>query len=296
MPDIHRRATLGLMTAQTVSAGMPAGDAMARPTTPPATPIFRPVRIRDFTIGEGRPGTIVSITGSNADEVVRQARRLGGRTDIDIVEYRLDHLHGGDDPATVTPTLEPVTAAISGKPLIVTFRTKAEGGEQEITPESFARLYETIAAHGKGDLFDIQLALMEHPAVTALKGQLQGKGLCVILSAHDFHKTPATETLLSLLRQQQRLGADICKIATMPQDFEDVMRLMQATWTMRRDFAERPLFTMAMGGIGALSRLGGEAFGSSLAVGSAGEASAPGQIDIGALHATTELLHKAIAS
>lgn len=48
----------------------------------------------------------------------------------------------------------------------------------------------------------------------------------------------------------QELGADISKIAVMPQSTEDVLTLLSATEEMRRCYADRPVLTMSMAGTG----------------------------------------------
>ena len=65
----------------------------------------------------------------------------------------------------------------------------------------------------------------------------------------------------------QELGADIPKIAVMPQNKQDVLTLLAATEEMNRNHADRPIITMSMAGTGVVSRLCGEVFGSALTFG-----------------------------
>ena len=60
----------------------------------------------------------------------------------------------------------------------------------------------------------------------------------------------------------QELGADIPKIAVMPQCKKDVLTLLEATREMAEEHADRPIITMSMAGTGLISRLCGEVFGS----------------------------------
>ena len=90
----------------------------------------------------------------------------------------------------------------------------------------------------------------------------------------------------------QELGADILKIAVMPQNSRDVLTLLSATEEMTRLYAERPLITMSMGGTGLISRLCGETFGSAVTFGAVGKTSAPGQIAADELAQVLELLHR----
>ena len=70
------------------------------------------------------------------------------------------------------------------------------------------------------------------------------------------------------------LGADICKIAVMPQSASDVLELLAATEERAR-VSDAPLITMSMGKLGAVSRVCGELVGSCLTFGMLESASAP---------------------
>jgi len=115
-------------------------------------------------------------------------------------------------------------------------------------------------------------------------------GAVVICSNHDFEKTPAREEILSRLMQMDTLGADILKIAVMPQSSADVLTLLGATEEMSRR-TQRPLITMSMSAKGTVSRLCGEVFGSCLTFGTVDKASAPGQISAVQLKEILKLLH-----
>ena len=116
----------------------------------------------------------------------------------------------------------------------------------------------------------------------------------VVASNHDFHKTPAQEEIVSRLCKMQELGADIPKIAVMPQNKKDVLTLLSASREMSEEHADRPIITMSMAGTGVISRLCGEVFGSALTFGAAGKASAPGQMGVEDLKTVLELLHKSL--
>ena len=49
------------------------------------------------------------------------------------------------------------------------------------------------------------------------------------MSNHDFFKTPSKEEIISRLCAMQEKGADIPKIAVMPQSKKDVLTLLSAT-------------------------------------------------------------------
>ena len=89
------------------------------------------------------------------------------------------------------------------------------------------------------------------------------------MSNHDFFKTPSKEEIISRLCAMQEKGADIPKIAVMPQSKKDVLTLLSATNEMVEEHANRPIITMSMAATGVISRLAGEVFGSCLTFGAA---------------------------
>ena len=118
------------------------------------------------------------------------------------------------------------------------------------------------------------------------------RGVKVVASSHDFEKTPNVGEMVDRLCRMQRAGADLLKIAVMPKDPGDVLTLLAATWQMRECYASQPVITMAMGGKGVISRMAGEIFGSALTFGSAGKASAPGQVKAEELKGVLRMLHE----
>ena len=112
------------------------------------------------------------------------------------------------------------------------------------------------------------------------------------MSNHDFFKTPSKEEIISRLCAMQEKGADIPKIAVMPQSKKDVLTLLSATNEMVEEHADRPIITMSMAGTGLISRLCGEVFGSALTFGAAKKASAPGQAAVNDLNNMLQFLHE----
>ena len=116
-------------------------------------------------------------------------------------------------------------------------------------------------------------------------------GVKVIASNHDFQKTPPKEEIVSRLCFMQECGADIVKIAVMPQSKKDVLTLLLATEEMVREHAKCPVVTMSMSEVGVVSRICGEAFGSALTFGAVKKASAPGQLGAEELRMVLKILH-----
>jgi 3-dehydroquinate dehydratase-1 len=86
---------------------------------------------------------------------------------------------------------------------------------------------------------------------------------------------------------------DIPKLAVMPRRAADVAALLAATAEAKERLGDRPIVTMSMSGIGAVSRFAGETFGSALTFGSVKATSAPGQIPVEKLRIVLDIAHGA---
>ena len=178
-------------------------------------------------------------------------------------------------------------------PCSATSRTKKEGGEKAIDTKDYKELNLRAAKTGYVDFIDVEIFTGDDVVREIIDGA-HAAGVRVIASNHDFFKTPAKSDIIYRLRKMQDMGADIPKIAVMPQSKRDVLTLLCATEEMVTDYADRPIITMSMAGTGVISRLCGEVFGSSMTFGAAKKASAPGQMGVNDLNTVLDLLHCAM--
>lgn len=250
------------------------------------------IKIRDIEIGAGVPKIIVPIVGVTKKEIVEEAKTFDS-IPVDVVEWRVDWYEDVFDFAKVEETLKELRNALGNTPLLMTFRTSKEGGEKAIEPEAYAELNIKAAQTGYVDLVDVEIFTGDEIVKKIIDGA-HAAGVKVIASNHDFHKTPAQSDIVYRLRKMQDMGADIPKIAVMPQNKKDVLTLLAATEEMANDYADRPIITMSMAGTGVISRLCGEVFGSSMTFGAAKKASAPGQMGVNDLQTVLQLLDKAL--
>ncbi|WP_400243160.1 type I 3-dehydroquinate dehydratase [Niallia sp. JL1B1071] len=251
------------------------------------------VKVRDVFIGEGLPKICVSLIGRTSLELREEAALLK-ELPIDIIEWRGDYFSEVDEIGSVIDALHVIRNTIGNIPLLFTFRTADEGGERQIEKEAYFLLNKRVVETGLVDLLDMELFTDEEAMKEVIK-LAHGQQIKVVLSNHDFEITPSKEEILSRLQKAQQLGADIPKIAVMPQSVKDVLTLLDATATMKEIAADLPIVTMAMGGKGAVSRMAGEIFGSAITFAAAKKASAPGQIPIEELRNILNILHKSLS-
>lgn len=250
---------------------------------------MNPVAVRNIKIGEGMPKICVPIVGKTQDEILQTAREIVG-TSADLVEWRVDWFEAVFEIEAVKKVVGELREVLGELPLLFTFRTKNEGGEKEIAFAQYAELLKQVAETNQIDLVDVEVFLDEK--VSELISDLKSMDVKVVGSNHDFVKTPSKEELIRRLCYMQKIGVDIPKIAVMPQTKKDVLTLLSATEEMVSEHAECPIVTMSMAGLGAVSRVAGEAFGSAITFGAMQKASAPGQINVEELKKILETLHQ----
>lgn len=247
------------------------------------------LKIRDLVLGEGIPKICVPIVGTTWEEIKEQAEEIV-KLPVDLVEWRMDWYEKVTEESSVINILGSLRELLGDLPLLATFRTKQEGGMQEFSEQEYCALMNTVLTSGYVDLADVELFLGEE-LVKELIEVAHRAGVFVIASNHDFSKTPTKGEMIQRLCKMQDLGADVLKIAVMPNTNRDVLTLLETTVEMNEIYAKKPLITMAMSRMGVISRLSGECFGSAVTFGAAQKASAPGQIGAEELSEILQVLH-----
>ena len=248
------------------------------------------VEVKNVKIGEGIPKIAVPIVGTNNAELIKEVKGLKG-IKLDIVEWRVDFYENVEDIEKVKEILAEIRAILTHTPILFTFRTKKEGGEREVPVEYYVKLNCEIAKTKLVDLVDVELFTGDD-YVQEVVETAHANGVKVVMSNHDFFKTPEKEEIVSRLTKMTKLNADLPKIAVMPQSEADVLTLLCATNEMKQKYTDQPIITMSMAGMGVISRIAGEFFGSVLTFGAAKKASAPGQIGVEDLNTVLQILHK----
>ena len=90
------------------------------------------VNVRGCPIGEGRPKTILPIVEGTEAAILEKAAQFS-TLQADCVEWRVDYFEGARAPGAVARCLAKMRVILRDKLLLVTFRTKTEGGEQALS-------------------------------------------------------------------------------------------------------------------------------------------------------------------
>lgn len=246
-----------------------------------------PLTIRGIEFGGPKPLFCVPLVAKTAEELLDQAH-IARQLEADVIEWRVDSFSNLDD-TSVLDAIRRLRMVLDHEPILFTLRSAAEGGVKQL-PQHFRTQCISAAVRSRLiDLVDIELS-NEPEMVETVVGTAHAHATRVVLSFHDFHSTPPNSTLLLKISEMAKHGADVAKIACMPQNAADVLRLLESTFSARQAYPALPLCTMAMGRAGALSRVAGFLYGSDMAFAVGQQISAPGQIPIREARAMTEAL------
>ena len=250
------------------------------------------VTVRDVVIGEGIPKICVPIVGRNREDILQEARAIAG-SPADLAEFRADHYDDLSDTGCLEAILGEIRAIIGNMPLLMTLRTREEGGCRDISDDDYLEINQRISGSGIVDLIDVEYFRGEE-IVRGITESAHAAGVKVIVSSHDFTCTPPAPEITDRMRRMQETGADIVKVAVMPQTRKDVITLLAAADEMMSEHADRPVITISMAGPGVVTRIAGEVFGSAVTFGCASKPSAPGQIGVYELKDALSAVHSAL--
>ncbi|QNX62408.1 type I 3-dehydroquinate dehydratase [Acinetobacter seifertii] len=222
--------------------------------------------------------TIVPITAKTKEQALAQAQVIANTADADLAEFRIDLLSFASDTKQVIALGHELKKILGHKPMIATIRTKNEGGQLEISEADYGKTYQAYLKNPFMDWLDVEM-FRDQKVVSEIVQKAHQKKVLVVMSNHDFQKTPSQDEIEKRLLTQDQMGADILKIAVMPKSKQDVFTLMNATLKVSQQ-TTKPLLTMSMGQLGTISRVATANMGGSYSFGMIGQASAPGQIDV----------------
>ena len=174
------------------------------------------VPVRGCRIGEGRPKVILPIVERTEAAILEKAAAFSTLC-ADCVEWRVDLFDAAADPGAVVHCLAKLRVLLKEKLLLVTLRTKEEGGSIPVSHEGYLRFLRTVLDTDCADLIDIEF-FTAGTDLPALVQDAHTAGVKVVCSSHDFHKTPPKAELVSRMVAMQQAGADLPKLAVMPRN------------------------------------------------------------------------------
>jgi 3-dehydroquinate dehydratase-1 len=205
---------------------------------------------------------IIAIDTDEALEKIARANILA-----DMLEIRLDVMETFD--------LQKIIRAAS-KPLLVTYRSRKEGGKGLALPESHADYLLTAIKEG-ADLVDVELSL---PPRWREKILDTGGRSGIITSTHINDGTPSQQDLEKIFRDCTATRASIVKIVTRAETWADNLRVLELI--PKAHAMGVKIIAFCMGPMGRISRVFSHLMGGYLTFASLtqGEESADGQMTV----------------
>lgn len=247
--------------------------------------------IKGKIIGKGKPLVCVPVMESSKEEILRETRRLE-EAHTEMIEWRVDAFENVESPNAIREILNEMKHIIKESILVYTFRSKNQGGCKALSTADIYDIHQVAAESDVVDFIDVEYFEAKNPQKEI--AMLREMGAYVIASHHDFEQTPDPEVIRMLLEQIRESGADVVKLAVMPQNMWDVLHLLEETNRFHENHPDYPLITMSMGAKGGISRVAGEFFGSCVTFGAGGQASAPGQLPVKQLEEILHILHQSV--
>lgn len=247
------------------------------------------INVRGLVLGGSKPAICLPLVGDSRIKVLEEAEALEGLRP-DLLEWRIDGYENVEDIPDCLSLLKEMRTIIGDIPLIFTCRIDQEGGMRTIAREDRLNLVCAAMESGDIDILDVELC-NGRDFIDSVKKQAVKCNVKLVLSYHNFTETPSEAFIYSKLAAAQEAGADIAKLAAMPQNYDDVLTLLRATLKARNEVIDGPIVTMSMGEEGGLSRLAGGLYGSDVTFAVGMRSSAPGQIPIEDLKMGMSLLY-----
>lgn len=248
------------------------------------------VSIRGQEIGGEQPAICTPLIGNHLDQILAEVKHIIPK-EPDIIEWRADFFKDLSDTQKVMDAAAKIREVIGHTAFLLTIRSEREGGQPiSLTEKEKVQLLAEICKSKIVDLIDYEL-LYEAEDLQDLRQVSKEYGVYMIMSYHNFQSTPDRTTIVQTLLKMESNGADIAKVAVMPTSMEDVLVLLNATYDAHKQL-KIPVITMSMGGYGAITRMIGGVFGSSVTFAVGQNSSAPGQIPVEDLRTVLQIVQK----
>ena len=208
--------------------------------------------------------TCISI-GENTPEKIRSKLKVALKKS-DYVEIRLDFLKSEQIPKT----LEIIKKDLNK--VVCTLRPKTEGGKFTGNEKERISIIKLIAEYNPF-LLDIEFNTLNKNK--ELFRYLKSTKTQLLVSWHDFKKTPKNSELKNKIKQMSKLSINV-KIVSTAKSTDDSTRMLE----LYKNKGKNNLISFAMGDFGRISRILCLYLGSPYTYVSLGKAIAPGQFSV----------------
>ncbi|NVM28383.1 MAG: type I 3-dehydroquinate dehydratase [Candidatus Helarchaeota archaeon] len=211
----------------------------------------------------------VAISATDANSAIEKSHKAIQKG-ADFIEVRIDHFN---DPFTAD--FVKLVKEISSK-LILTIRKPDEGGKFAFEE---AQRIELIQKCINAQTFAVDLEFsIDADALTKLIQEAKKNQVKIILSFHDFQKTPDIPKMKEIILDAVKKDANYVKIIGTAASIEDNLKMLSLPQFAKENHIE--IVAFAMGGKGTVSRILSPIFGAAFTFAALDKPTAPGQISI----------------
>lgn len=198
----------------------------------------------------------IPIMAPSLEESVNRISELENKK-YDMLEWRLDCLKGKIKRDSFVETWNAIRNAAGEKPVIVSLRTKAQGGNRELSVSGYNTAMRKLISEIRPAYIDLELAGCGNDAnVRMLANMAKKRDIGVIVSYRDLCFTESARDIELLLCRMKYIGADIPMVVYTPNCPQDVDDLIAGAKAARETVGE--LIAISTGELGARSREGAE--------------------------------------
>ncbi|MGJ9383783.1 type I 3-dehydroquinate dehydratase [Salipaludibacillus sp. CF4.18] len=247
--------------------------------------------VTDVNKDREEPSICVPLVGRNVDEIISEVEFIQPKKP-DMIEWRADFFENLNNSSKVIEVLSILKVKIPGTPILFTIRSEKEGGQKIVLSEKDKiNLFEKVCTEGIA-ILDYEI-LNGEKNIKLVREITKRNGVKLMLSYHNFQETPDHKELVAKCMEAEFLEADKVKISVMSHHKKDVLLLLTAT-NDASNTVKIPLVTISMGEHGAITRIVGWAFGSTITFAIGAKSSAPGQMPIEKLRSVIQVIKDSI--
>lgn len=217
---------------------------------------------------DGKLYVTIPVMAVDMEDLKAQAT-TAKENDPDMIEWRADALVGIEKEDVRNEAIRTIREIMGTTPILFTCRDFADRGKQDFAYEVKKSILEAAVKSDSIDVVDIELPHKEY--IPVLKELAHEHGVLLLIAHHDWEKTPSNEEMTAVIREEYDLGADILKYSFAPQSYGDVARVAECTLASKKEWQDRPVFSISGGEKGMISRICGRALGTNLCFASIGK-------------------------
>lgn len=247
-----------------------------------------------------RPKICIPLVAEHLDALIIEAEKVMAMRP-DLIEWRADYYTSklDRDKLGILEVISIVLNALNqlhqllseaNIPILFTLRSLDEGGFCGYDKNMRLEIMQAAIKTGQISWVDIELDISNEQDLDFEKREVIDRfqqtidlahtnTVSVILSNHDFNKTPQFAEIVANIKRVQRWNVDYVKLAYLCETGEDVMALLSAC-QYGRGVLNQKMIVITMGEVGKIGRVTAGEFGSEIVYAVGLSPTAPGQLTV----------------